>query len=150
MNLGVIIPLVQALVTCQLQREHSSQFFLWWHDMKMAYARKFSLHVLITAFNLFFSSAPLICKYDTKLWCHIIDLFSIIYFVCDIHHSSGKIQSIWNKIMMTLIIVHRNHDKRKVEKEKLILEKRIRPLGQPLTGVLFRQLKCISNVPGRH
>lgn len=27
MNLGVIIPIVQALVTCQLQGEHLSQFF---------------------------------------------------------------------------------------------------------------------------
>lgn len=150
MNLGVIIPLVQALVTCQLQGEHSSQFFLWWHDMKMAYARKFSLHVLITAFNLFFPSAPLICRYDTKLWCHIIDLFTIFYFVYDIHYSSGKIQSIWKKIMMTQIIVHHSHVKRKVEKEKWVLEKRIRPLGQPLAGIVFRQLKCVNNVPGKH
>lgn len=35
------------------------------------------------------------------------------------------------------------------EKEKSILEKRINPLCEPLAGVLFRQPKCINNIPGK-
>lgn len=110
MNLRVIIPLVQALVTCQLQGEHSSQFFLWWHDMKMAYAGKFSLHILITSFNLYFPPAPLICKYNTKLWCHIIDPFSIFYFIYDVCYCTGKYMD--KKIMMTLVCVHHNQQQK--------------------------------------
>lgn len=102
--------------------------------MKMAYARKFSLHVLITAFNLLFPSAPLIWKYDTKLWCHIITyslccIYTTCYMLLAIRLENTKYME---KITMTLIITHCNHGERKVEKEKWILEKGIRPLGQPL------------------
>lgn len=83
--------------------------------MKMAYARKFTLHVLITAFNLFFPSAPLICKYNTKLWCQIIDLISIFYFVY-ICYYYRKMQNTWKK-KKRLIIVHQKNEKRQ-EKRK--------------------------------
>lgn len=119
----------------------------------MAYARKFSLHVLITAFNLLFPSAPLIWKYDTKLWCHIITyslccIYATWYMMFAILLENTKYME---KITMTLIFIHCNHGKRKVEKGKWILEKGIRPLGQPLQAsfldswnVSIMSLKSVS------
>lgn len=110
MNLRVIIPLVQALVTCQLQGEHSSQFFFmvtWYENglcrkIQLTYSNNFFQFVLPT------STINMQIQYKIVMSHYRPILYILLHIWCLLLY--WKVYG--QKIMMTLVCVHHNQQQK--------------------------------------